>query len=182
MRFLKLIYIVPLLVFLGLVAFLLTQNGRDPNVDTFSMLNKPLPAFALADLQDPARTLTQASWQGHPYFMNVWATWCTSCAEEHPMLQTIASSGVPLYGILYKDQRETALDYLSKHGNPFQQVANDEAGSLGIDLGVTGAPETFLIDAQGIIRYHMDGPIDQALWEQVLKPRYDALLHQGGHS
>lgn len=98
------------------------------------------------------------------------------------MLQAIANSGVPIYGVLYKDQRAAALDYLSKHGNPFKQVANDEAGSLGIDLGVTGAPETFLIDAQGIVRYHMDGPIDETIWEHVLKPRYDALVRQGGHS
>ncbi len=177
---LKWIYVVPLLVFAGLVGFLVSQNGRDPSVDTFSLLNKPLPAFTLPDLQHPDQQVSQKQWLGHPYFMNVWATWCNSCAEEHEELRRIAGEGVPIYGVLYKDQRAAALDYLAQKGNPFAQIINDEVGNFGIDLGVTGAPETFLIDAQGVIRFHMDGPVTDTYWQNTLKPRYQALLQAGG--
>ncbi len=176
MQWLKLSYLVPFLLFVALIVFLISQNGRDPDVDTFSLLNKPLPGFSLPDLEHPEHVVNQKLWIGHPYLLNVWATWCNSCAEEHSMLMKISGTGVLMYGVLYKDQRAAAEDYLASKGNPFRQVIDDEVGGFGIDLGVTGAPETFLVDAQGIIRYHMDGPIDDRVWNTVLKPRYQTLL------
>lgn len=166
----KLIFILPLLLFVAAMVFLARQNGRNPDVDTFSLLNQPLPNFSLPDLAQPQQRVSPAAWRGHAYLLNIWATWCTACAQEHAQLVRMAGEQVPIYGVLYKDQRSAALDDLSQHGNPYRQVVDDAVGDFGVDLGVTGAPETLIVDAQGIIRYHMDGPIDAQIWQQRLRP------------
>ncbi len=166
----KSLFIVPLLIFIAGMVFLARQNGRNPDVDTFSLLNQPLPAFSLPDLAQPGQQVSPQAWRGHPYLLNIWATWCTACAQEHAQLMRMAQAGVPIYGVLYKDQRNAGLDDLSRRGNPYRQVVSDAVGDFGVDLGVTGAPETLIVDAQGVIRYHMDGPIDEQIWQQQLKP------------
>lgn len=169
------VFLLPFLAFAALLTFLFMQNGKNPTVDTFALLDKPLPGFDLMDLESPGRRLSEKDFAGSPALINVWATWCSSCWAEHDMLLKVAGSRVPVYGVLYKDERDSALAYLQKRGNPFKKIANDAVGSLGLDLGVTGAPETFLVDRQGVIRYHMNGPITDDIWEKILKPRYIAL-------
>lgn len=169
------LYALPLLAFVALAILLGSRLGTDPTVLPSARLGQPMPAFALASLQDPQKQLTAADLKGEVAVLNVWATWCISCQIEHPVLLQMAQAGVPIYGINYKDEREAALKYLENHGNPFRLVVSDDRGDLGIDLGVYGAPETYLLDRDGNIRYRLVGVLDAQKWEAELKPRYEAL-------
>lgn len=169
------LYTLPLLAFVGLALLLGSRLGSDPSVLPSARIGQPLPAFTLASLQDPARMLTAADLHGQVAILNVWATWCISCQVEHPVLLQMSQEGVPIFGVNYKDEREAALKYLELHGNPFRAVVNDDRGDLGIDLGVYGAPETYLLDRDGNIRYRLIGVLDPDKWEKDLKPRYEAL-------
>ncbi|MES2917354.1 MAG: DsbE family thiol:disulfide interchange protein [Pseudomonadota bacterium] len=169
------LYALPLLAFVALAILLGSRLGSDPTVLPSARLGQPMPAFSLASLQEPQRVLTAADLKGEVSVLNVWATWCISCLIEHPVLLQMAQAGVPIYGINYKDEREAALKYLELHGNPFRLVVNDDRGDLGIDLGVYGAPETYLLDRDGNIRYRMVGVLDAQKWESDLKPRFEAL-------
>lgn len=169
------LYALPLLVFVGLAILLGSRLGTDPSVLPSARIGQPMPAFSLSSLQDPATLLTAADLKGEVAVLNVWATWCVSCLVEHPVLVQMSREGVPIFGINYKDERMAALKYLELHGNPFRAVVSDDRGSLGIDLGVYGAPETYLIDADGNIRYRLIGVLDAQKWESDLKPRYEAL-------
>lgn len=171
-----LVFLIPLLVFLALAALLLSRNGSDPTYLPSARLGQPVPAFALPSLQEPAKTLDNSLFRGQVTLLNVWATWCVSCLVEHPVLMQLAEAGVPIVGINYKDAREAALVYLENNGNPFRAVVSDSEGSLGVDLGVYGAPETYLVDRDGRIRYRSVGVIDARAWTEELKPRYDALV------
>jgi cytochrome c biogenesis protein CcmG/thiol:disulfide interchange protein DsbE len=169
------LYALPLLAFVALAMLLGSRLGTDPTVLPSARLGQPMPAFTLASLQDPRKLLTAADLKGEVAVLNVWATWCISCQIEHPVLLQMAQSGVPIYGINYKDEREAALKYLENHGNPFRLVVSDDRGDLGIDLGVYGAPETYLLDRDGNIRYRLVGVLDAQKWETDLKPRFEAL-------
>lgn len=171
-----LLFMLPLVLFLGLTLLLLSRNGEDPSFLPSARLNQPVPTFTLTSLSDPTKTLNADIFKGQVSLLNVWATWCVSCLVEHPTLSALAKSGVPIIGVNYKDVRAQALLYLENNGNPFQQVVFDEHGDLGIDLGVYGAPETYLIDRQGRIRYRAVGVLDERAWRQELQPRYAALL------
>lgn len=169
------LYAGPLLVFVGLAVLLGSRLGVDPTVLPSARIGKPMPAFQLPALEDPARVVTAADLKGEVSVLNVWATWCVSCQIEHPVLLQMAAAGVPIIGVNYKDYREAALKYLELNGNPFRFSISDDKGDLGIDLGVYGAPETYLLDAEGRIRYRLIGVLDAKKWETDLKPRYDAL-------
>lgn len=171
-----LVFLLPLLLFVALAALLLSRNGSDPSYLPSARLGQPVPAFSLPSLDDPQHRLDAGLFKGRVTLLNVWATWCVSCLVEHPVLMELAAAGVPIVGINYKDEREAALTYLQNNGNPFQAVIADSQGSLGIDLGVYGAPETYLIDREGRIRYRSVGVIDNRSWTDELKPRYDALV------
>ena len=134
------------------------------------MLNKPAPSLSLPTLAKPEELFSQNSLKGQVWLLNVWATWCNACQLEHPVLMDIAKEGTTLIGLDYKDEPEKARDWLSQYGNPFQSVLQDESGNVGINLGVYGAPETFIIDKAGVIQYKHVGQVTHDVWLTVLKP------------
>ena len=124
------------------------------------------------------KTLTQADLLGKPALVNVWGTWCISCRVEHPVLNKLAEKGVVIYGINYKDDNAAALKWLAEFHNPYQLDIRDEDGNLGLNLGVYGAPETFFIDAKGVIRDKYVGVIDEVVWREQLAAKYQALVDE----
>ena len=171
------IMVVPLAVFLLVAVFLYKGLFLKPDELPSAMIGKPFPVFSLASTQGD-RTLTQADLQGRPALVNVWATWCISCRVEHPVLTKLADQGVLIYGVNYKDVNEDAKKWLKDFHNPYQLDINDADGSLGLNLGVYGAPETFLIDSKGIIRHKFVGVIDETVWREQLAGKYQALVDE----
>lgn len=165
---------IPLILFLGMAIFLGIGLQKDPSLLPSVKVDKPMPDFSLPSLTDPAKTLSLADIKG-PALVNVWGTWCPNCQMEHPLLVELAKGGIRIYGLNYKDDRATAQEYLQQMGNPYAAVIFDEKGSLGFDLGVYGAPETFLIDANGLIKYRHVGEITADQWRTVLWPKWQAL-------
>jgi len=176
----RLLLLLPLVGFLVLAGFLYKGLFLDPRDIGSTMIGKPLPEFALPSLEDPARTLGTADFKGKPALVNVWATWCPTCRAEHEMLNRLAGQGVAVYGINYKDNGDAARRWLTELGNPYRFNVEDPQGSLGINLGVYGAPETFLIDKDGIIRHKFVGAIDERVWREQLAPLYRELLDGAG--
>ncbi|HEU4478404.1 MAG TPA: DsbE family thiol:disulfide interchange protein [Pyrinomonadaceae bacterium] len=153
-------FVLPLALFVGLVVFLAIGLGRDPHEVPSPLINKPAPAFQLPQLHESTKTFSAQEMRGKVWLLNVWASWCVSCREEHPLLLDFARSGeVPLYGLNYKDQRNDAIAWLDELGNPYLVSAVDLDGRVGIDYGVYGAPETYLIDREGVIRFKHVGPL-----------------------
>ena len=169
--------VVPLALFLLVAVFLYRGLYLDPAELPSAMIGKPFPAFNLPTVQGD-KTLTQADLQGKPALVNVWATWCISCRVEHPVLNKLAERGVVIYGINYKDDNAAAVKWLAEFHNPYQLDIRDEDGNLGLNLGVYGAPETFLIDSQGIIRHKFVGVIDETVWREQLAAKYQALVDE----
>ncbi len=162
--------LLPLLLFGVLVAFLAIGLTLKPREVPSPLIDKPLPAFELPQLAAPAQTFTPEAMRGKVWLLNVWASWCVACRIEHPVLIDLARSGsVLMYGLNYKDQRDNAIEWLARHGNPYLESISDTEGLVGIDLGVYGVPETFIIDGSGVIRYKHIGPVtEQALQETIL--------------
>ena len=159
-------FIVSLFAILA-IGFFLEDPHKLPSV----LINRPFPAFRLNDLHDAKRVLTEQDLKGKVSMVNLWATWCSNCLIEHPQLMRISrEENVALYGINYHDQSNKARAWLNRHGNPFQFNIVDDEGKLGIDLGIYGAPETFVIDANGVIQYKHIGVISPALWDETLQP------------
>ena len=164
-------YIVPLIIFVSLGLLLAYGLKLDPRRIPSPLIGKPLPAFSLTTVADPARKVSRDDLRGRVYLLSVWASWCVACREEHPLLNELTSrKAVTIIGLNYKDQREDALRWLGALGNPYEVSLSDQDGRLGIDLGVYGVPETFLIDKQGVIRYKQIGPMTPEVWEQKLAP------------
>ncbi len=164
-------YIVPLVIFAVLGLLLAYGLNLDPRKIPSPLIGKPLPAFSLATVADPARKVGRDDMLGRVYLLNVWASWCVACRQEHPFLNELArNKTVSIIGLNYKDKREDALGWLGSLGNPYELSLADNDGRLGIDLGVYGVPETFVIDKQGVIRYKQIGPITPEVWEQKLAP------------
>ncbi|HCO8766904.1 TPA: DsbE family thiol:disulfide interchange protein [Pseudomonas aeruginosa] len=173
----RLILLLPLLLFLGIALFLYRGLFLNPQELPSALIDKPLPAFSLPDLKDGQRLISEKDLKG-PALVNVWATWCPTCKAEHQMLNRLAKAGVVIHGVNYKDDGAAARQWLQDYLDPYQVNVADPQGSLGINLGVYGAPETFLIDAQGIIRHKYVGAIDEKVWREELAPRYQALLEE----
>lgn len=173
----RLILLLPLALFLGVAVFLYRGLFLNPQELPSALIDKPLPAFSLSDLKDEQRLITEKDLKG-PALVNVWATWCPTCKAEHQMLNQLAKAGVVIHGVNYKDDSVAARQWLKDYLDPYQVNVADPQGSLGINLGVYGAPETFLIDAQGIIRHKYVGAIDERVWREELAPRYQALLEK----
>jgi cytochrome c biogenesis protein CcmG/thiol:disulfide interchange protein DsbE len=148
----------------------------DPSELPSALIGKPFPAFSLPALDNPEHTLSVDDLKDKPALVNVWATWCPSCRHEHPVLNKLAEAGVVIHGINYKDQREPAQKWLRELHNPYQLNIEDAKG--GLDLGVYGAPETFFIDARGIIRHKYVGAIDERIWREKLAPIYQELVDE----
>jgi len=162
-------YIVPLIIFVSLGLLLAYGLRLDPRRIPSPLIGKPLPAFSLTTVADPARKVSRDDLHGRVYLLSVWASWCVACREEHPLLNELTSrKAVTIIGLNYKDKREDALRWLGALGNPYELSLSDQDGRLGIDLGVYGVPETFVIDKQGVIRYKQSGPMTPEVWEQKL--------------
>jgi cytochrome c biogenesis protein CcmG/thiol:disulfide interchange protein DsbE len=164
-------FIIPLGLFLVLVAFLAIGLSRDPHEVPSPLINKPAPAFQLPQLKDPTKTFSAQEMRGKVWLLNVWASWCVTCRDEHPLLFEYARTGaVPIYGLNYRDKREDALAWLGELGDPYVLSASDTDARVGINYGVYGAPESYLIDRNGVIRFKQIGPITPDVWEKTIVP------------
>ena len=161
---------IPFITFVLLALFFWRGLSLDPKHVPSAQLGKPLPQFKLPILGDPHVALTPTSLMGHVVLLNVWASWCEACIEEQPFLLQLAHEGVSIYGVNYKDNREDAKQWLAKWGNPYRLVGEDTLGKVSIDLGVYGAPETFLVDKAGIIRYRHVGELNERIWHDEFLP------------
>ncbi len=169
-------FVVPLIIFAALGLLLAYGLNLDPRKIPSPLIGKSLPAFSLPTVADPARKVGRDDMLGRVYLLNVWASWCVACRQEHPFLNELArNKTVSIIGLNYKDKREDALGWLGSLGNPYELSLSDTDGRLGIDLGVYGVPETFVIDKQGVIRYKQIGPISPEVWEQKLLPEIQKL-------
>ncbi|MAV39122.1 MAG: DsbE family thiol:disulfide interchange protein [Puniceicoccaceae bacterium] len=167
---------IPLVVFAILTLFLLKGLDRDPTELPSALVGEAFPNFVLPSLTDEQKFLSERDLGSRVVLVNVWATWCFACRIEHPMLNQLAAEGVAIIGLNYKDQNQQARQWLEQKGNPYVFNIVDSEGILGFDLGVTGAPETYLVDAQGIIRYRRVGVIDQRVWDDEISGLYQQLL------
>ena len=164
-------FLLPLGIFIVLVVFLAIGLNRDPREVPSPLVGKPAPAFALPLLHKPESSFAPKDMQGKVWLLNVWASWCVSCRQEHPILVDLAKSGlVPIYGLNYKDPREDALKWLKQFGDPYTLSIVDAEGRVGIDYGVYGVPETYVIDKAGVIRYKQIGPVTQDALEKTILP------------
>ena len=168
-------YLIPLILFGILVVFLAIGLGRDPREVPSPQINKAAPSFRLRQLKDPTKSFSAEEMRGRVWLLNVWASWCIACRDEHPfLLQYARSNELPIYGLNYKDKPEDALAWLGELGDPYVLSVSDLDGRVGIDYGVYGAPETYLIDQQGVIRFKYVGPITPDVWNGTILP----LVHQ----
>lgn len=177
---------IPLGLFLLLAAALLWQlarnaQGDDPTSLESALVGKPVPVFRLESLENPGTVYDQAVLtDGKPILLNVWATWCPTCRAEHQYLNTLKAQGIRVVGMNYKDDRSKAINWLNELGNPYALSLFDGNGMLGLDLGVYGAPETFLIDGKGIIRYRHAGDLNDRVWQQEIQPLWDKYSKEAG--
>lgn len=170
----KWLYLLPLLVFAAMVGLLFSGLGKDPTQLESQLIGKPLPKFSKSLLLEPQRKITEQDIQG-PGLINVFGSWCPSCYSEHPYLMTLARSGATkIYGLNYKDQLDKGQKFIRDLGNPYSLIIHDENGRLGIDLGVYGAPETFVLNDNNQIVYRHVGVVTESVWLTILKPKMDA--------
>jgi cytochrome c biogenesis protein CcmG/thiol:disulfide interchange protein DsbE len=164
-------FLLPLGIFAALVALLAAGLTLNPREVPSPLIGKPAPAFELPLLQQSGKSFSPREMQGKVWVLNVWASWCAACREEHPVLADFARSGVaPLYGLNYKDKREDAIAWLGRFGDPYAASIVDVDGRVGIDYGVYGVPETYVIDKKGVIRYKRIGPVTPALLKEKIVP------------
>lgn len=162
----------PLGAFLTLVILLVRGLSLDPTELPSARLGDAVPSFNLPVLDSP-QLRSPEDWRGEPALINVWATWCFSCRVEHPYLLQLAEQGVTIYGLNYKDEPVKASQWLIDLGNPYTETVVDELGDLGLDLGVYGAPETYVIDSDGIIRHRHVGVVNEQVWAEQLQPFFE---------
>jgi len=164
-------FLLPLGIFVALVGLLGIGLTLNPREVPSPLINKPAPHFELPQLHDSGKTFTEKDMLGKVWVLNVWASWCVSCREEHPVLLDLAASGaIPVYGLNYKDKREDGLAWLKTMGDPYKLSIFDAEGRVGIDYGVYGVPETYLIDRRGVIRYKRIGPLTPDIIKNKLLP------------
>jgi cytochrome c biogenesis protein CcmG/thiol:disulfide interchange protein DsbE len=169
-------FAIPLLLFLGLGVLLYAGLGKDTRYVPSPLIDKPAAAFALPELRDPSRTIDSKALSGQPYLLNVWGSWCVACQEEHPVLMRYAQrKRVPLVGLNWKDEPDTARRWLAQLGDPYDAIPVDADGRVAIDYGVYGAPETFLVDGQGVIRFKYIGPLTDEIIAKEIEPRLAAM-------
>jgi cytochrome c biogenesis protein CcmG, thiol:disulfide interchange protein DsbE len=164
-------FLLPLVVLGVLVAFLAAGLKLNPREVPSPLIDKPAPGFSLARLDDPAQTIKREDMLGKVWMLNVWASWCVACREEHPLLVEFARRKLlPIYGLNYKDQRADGLGWLGRFGNPYDASLYDIDGRVGIDFGVYGVPETFIIDRQGVVRMKHIGPLTPDVIQTDIEP------------
>jgi len=168
-------FLLPLGIFITLVLFLGVGLRLNPREIPSPFIDKAAPSFKLTQLHDAAKTIAPQDMAGQVWLLNVWASWCVSCRQEHPVLMDLAKQGVvPILGLNYKDTREAGSGWLRQYGNPYQISAFDSDGRVGIDYGVYGVPETFVIDKRGVIRMKHVGPVTQ----QVIVEKFLPLIKE----
>lgn len=167
-------FLLPLVVFLGLMAMLADRLGKPTDIVSNTATGRPLPSFELPLLSDPNRVMVNEDLPKEPFLLNVWGSWCPTCRVEHPFLLKLHEQGVPMVGVNYKDEPKDALVYLNEHKDPFLYSIKDAEGSLAMDLGLTGAPETFVVGGDGRVWQHLAGELDDTQWSR-LKPCWQAL-------
>jgi len=164
-------YLLPLGVFVLLVLLLGVGLSLNPREVPSPLIGKPAPPFQLPQLHDPGKTFSPNELLGKVWVLNVWASWCAACRDEHPVLTDFAKSGLaPVFGLNYKDKRDDALAWLKRYGDPYQVSLVDTDGRVGIDYGVYGVPETYVIDKQGVIRYKRIGPVTPQILKEKIVP------------
>jgi cytochrome c biogenesis protein CcmG/thiol:disulfide interchange protein DsbE len=176
----RLFLFLPLLVFAILVIFFWRGLSLDPSAMPSALLNKPVPVFELPVLPAPENPqglemANQELFKGRVSLLNVWATWCVTCRQEHEFLNTLKAQGISIYGINYKDNDDDAQNWLAELHNPYVFSVVDADGRLGLNLGVFGAPETYVVDRQGVIRYKHIGDVNAVVWENTIKPIFEGL-------
>lgn len=163
--------LIPLGVFALLCAFLFAGLRHDPRRVPSPLIGKPVPDFALTQLHDPSKLLGSIDMKGQVWLLNIWASWCAPCRQEHPLLIELAKAGItPIIGLQYKDDPETGKAWLARNGNPYVTSVADRDGRVGLDFGVYGVPETFVIDKKGLIRYKQIGPITPDVLDKTIVP------------
>ncbi len=167
----RLWFLIPLAAFLALAFVLALGLGRDPREVPSPLIDKAAPSFSLTRLDDASRTISLADLRGKVWMLNVWASWCVACREEHPVLVEFAKrKTVPVYGLNYKDKRDDAEKWLARFGNPYDASLFDGEGRVGIDFGVYGVPETFVVDKTGTIRMKHIGPLTPTVLAEKIEP------------
>lgn len=166
---------IPLVIFFSLAYVLWKGLFMDPKLLPSALIDKDFPQFDLETVESADVRTTLADIKGQPVLVNVWATWCSSCRVEHPYLNKLKAQGIRIVGLNYKDDRNDAQAWLAEYADPYVLNIFDENGKLGLDLGVYGAPETFLVDAQGVVRYKHVGVINDKVWRSQLAARYQAM-------
>ena len=172
----RLALFLPLVLFAVLSTILLLGLDKDPSELPSALVGEPFPSFSLPALHDADRALDERDIIGEVVLVNIWATWCFACRIEHAMLNQLAEQGVKVIGLNYKDNREAAITWLNERGDPYAFSVFDERGRLGIDLGVYGAPETYLLDATGTIRHRRVGVVDDRVWNNEFRDLYAQLM------
>ncbi|MCK5091726.1 MAG: DsbE family thiol:disulfide interchange protein [Gammaproteobacteria bacterium] len=163
--------LIPLLIFIVLAGFLYVGLGLDPKKIPSALIEKPAPEFTLPTLLDPSKQTSSGDFKSKAYLLSVWASWCVSCRLEHPVLMDLAkNTDIPIVGLNYKDQREDAVRWLNKYGNPYTVSGYDIKGRVGIDWGVYKVPETFVVGPKGIIYYKHLGPLSNEILERDILP------------
>lgn len=164
-------FLLPLGIFVGLLIFLGIGLRLNPREIPSPFIGKPAPSFSLAQLHEPGKTISPKDMEGQVWMLNVWASWCVSCRAEHPVLMDFAKANVvPVIGLNYKDGRDDGIKWLREFGNPYATSAWDNSGRVGIDYGVYGVPETFVIDKRGVIRMKYTGPLTPEAISQKIMP------------
>jgi len=164
-------FLIPLAAFLALAIVLSVGLNRDPREVPSPLIDKPAPKFSLSRLDDAGKTVRLEDLRGKPFILNVWASWCVACREEHPVLVEFAKKrAVPIYGLNYKDTRLDANGWLARFGNPYDASFFDDQGRVGIDFGVYGVPETFVVDGNGVIRMKHIGPLTPEVLANKIEP------------
>ncbi len=170
---------IPFAIFVVLAVVLLRGLERDPSHLPSALIDQPVPAFSLPNLLEPGEQVSEKVFQGHVSLLNVWATWCPSCRVEHGFLNRLSEQGVRIVGMDYKDEDAAARRWLEDLGNPYAVTFADRDGTLGVDLGVFGAPETYLVDSDGVIRAKHVGVMNDEVWAEMGE-QYRALLQRAG--
>jgi cytochrome c biogenesis protein CcmG/thiol:disulfide interchange protein DsbE len=173
----RLLFAAPVAVFALVIAAFAMGLGRDPSILPSTLIGKPVPAFSLPPVRsgDAGLTTADLSAGGQPRLLNVFASWCVTCRQEHPLLLDLKAHGVAIEGLDWQDKAADAARYLKTEGDPYAKVGNDESGRAGIDLGVAAVPETFVVDGAGRVRYKQVGAITADDWTNKIKPLMDRL-------
>jgi cytochrome c biogenesis protein CcmG/thiol:disulfide interchange protein DsbE len=175
-----LIYFLPLATFLVVAVFLLRGLWLNPREVPSPFIDKPAPLFTLGQLAQPEAKFSPTDMKGQVWLLNVWASWCVACRQEHPLLVELSKQkAVPIVGLNYKDKPDAAKGWLAQWGNPYDLSVKDIDGRIGIEYGVYGVPETFVIDKAGVIRFKQIGPITEEVWKQKMLPLIEDLRRSG---